>query len=144
MPLPETFDHRGLAVLTLSECLQRLRVTSLGRLAFVQSGSVVIVPVNYVLDGMTVMLRSTLGTKLQVAEDSRPVGFEIDGRDPDPGPAWSVLVQGVAQVVDDPVTVRRCENLDLAPAPGHDPTASWIGIRADEISGRQIPLYRFS
>src|SRR3954447_15640087 len=72
MPLPETFDHRGLAVLTLSECLQRLRVTSLGRLAFVQSGSVVIVPVNYVLDGMTVMLRSTLGTKLQVAEDSRP------------------------------------------------------------------------
>jgi uncharacterized protein len=144
MTLPETFDHRGLAVLTLSECLQRLRVTSLGRLAFVQSGSVVIVPVNYVLDGMTVMLRSSSGTKLQVAEDARPVGFEIDGHDPEPGPAWSVLVQGVAQVVDDPATVRRCENLALAPAPGHDPTASWIGIRADEISGREIPLYRFS
>ena len=59
-------------------------------------------------------------------------------------PAWSVLVQGVAQVVDDPVAVRRCENLDLAPAPGDDPTACWIGIRPDEISGRQIPLYRFS
>jgi uncharacterized protein len=131
-------DHRGTAVLSLQECLGRLSSTTIGRVAFVHAGSVVILPVNFVVDGLGVVFRSAYGSKLQLAEDSAQVGFEADGYDARSGAGWSVLVQGFAQVVDDPVAVTRFNRLGLRSALPDDGSVQWIRIRADEITGREI------
>jgi hypothetical protein len=131
-------DHRGTAVLSLQECLVKLASTTLGRVAFLHDGSVVVFPVNYVVDGLSVVFRSTYGTKLQLAEDSGPVTFEIDHEDRDGHTGWSVLVQGVARIVDDPVAATRFHRLGLRPALADDPTGQWIQIRVEQITGREL------
>jgi hypothetical protein len=131
-------DHRGTAVLSLQESLVKLGSTTLGRLAFAHAGGIVILPVNFVVDGLGVAFRSAYGTKLQRAEDVGPVAFEADAYDAVSRAGWSVLVQGVARVVDDPVAVTRLRRLGLIAALPDDPGAQWIRVRADEITGREI------
>ena len=58
-------------------CLQLLSEHNLGRLAVVSSGQPLIFPVNYTLDGGTVVFRTDAGNKLRRAI-GRPVSFEID------------------------------------------------------------------
>src|SRR5438046_7241360 len=87
-------DHRDLAVLTLAECLDRLRSTPIGRVAFVDRGGPVILPVNHGIDGTDVVFRTTYGSKLQIAEDAGHVAFEADGIDVRTHRGWSVLVKG--------------------------------------------------
>ncbi len=136
---PVPADHRGIDVLTLRECLDRLRSTPVGRLAFVDSGSPVILPVNHGLDGTDVVFRTTYGSKLQVAEDARKVAFEVDGIDTRTHHGWSVLVKGVAGPVYDPADVARYEALEVSAWAGLDAgPAVWIRLRPEEISGREI------
>jgi nitroimidazol reductase NimA-like FMN-containing flavoprotein (pyridoxamine 5'-phosphate oxidase superfamily) len=120
------------------ECLALLAETSVGRLAFVDGDWPVILPVNYALDGETIVFRTDPGLKLANVP-LRNVAFEIDGVDPDTGTGWSVLVRGhtfeITRAIDRRSTVRL--ELPLHPfAPGEK--VHWIQIEADEISGRRL------
>ena len=132
-------DHRGVAVLTLEECLDRLNSTPVGRIAFVDSGSPVILPVNHGVDGTDIVFRTTFGSKLQVAEDAGHVAFEVDGVDARTHRGWSVLVKGVARPVYDAGDVERYEALGVSSWAGVDPAETvWIRLRPEEISGREL------
>jgi nitroimidazol reductase NimA-like FMN-containing flavoprotein (pyridoxamine 5'-phosphate oxidase superfamily) len=138
-PTDRPMDHRGVAVLTLEECLDRLRSTPVGRIAFVERGGPVILPVNHGIDGTDVVFRTTLGSKLQVAEDHGTVAFEVDGIDTRTHRGWSVLVKGVARPVYEADTIERYEALHVSSWAGIDPAeAVWIRLRPDEVTGRQI------
>ena len=65
MSLP--LDHSGMAVLGMDECLDRLRSSRVGRLAFVDRGEPMIVPVNHGMDGDSVIVRTAPGSKLVAA-----------------------------------------------------------------------------
>jgi hypothetical protein len=135
-------DHRGVAVLTFEECLDRLRSTPIGRLAFVERGGPVILPVNHGVDGTDVVFRTTLGSKLQVAEDAGAVAFEVDGVDVRTHRGWSVLVKGVTRPVYDAEAVERCEALGISSWANLGPAdAVWIRLRPDEVTGREVAPY---
>jgi len=120
------------------ECLALLAGRSIGRLVVVRQGEPLAFPMNYVLDGRTVAVRSDPGTKLDAATLGR-VAFEVDEIDPVSHEGWSVLVKGVGRDVTDGVDAWSQE----IRATGVEPWAEgekrhWIAIGASHISGRRI------
>lgn len=82
------------------ECLALLSSRSVGRLAYVaRAGVPDIVPVNYVVAGDQILIRTGSGPKLQAAERAETVAFEIDDVDEDTHSGWSVVVTGQLTVV---------------------------------------------
>jgi CBS domain-containing protein len=132
-------DRRGLVVLTMDECLARLRSTPIGRFAFVVQGAPVVLPVNYGLDGTTVVFRTTWGSKLQIAQATERVAFEADGFDAATKSGWSVLVQGRAEAVYEEADAERYARLGVRTWAGVDRDTVWVRLRPDEISGRELP-----
>lgn len=132
-------DRRGLAVLDLDECLNRLRSVGVGRLAFVEGGVPVILPVNHGVDGMNIVFRTTWGSKLDVAQAAENAAFEVDGFDENRSTGWSVLVRGSTSVAYEDVDIRRYEALRVPRWAPADSYPVWVVLRPDEISGREIP-----
>ncbi|MEX0869646.1 MAG: pyridoxamine 5'-phosphate oxidase family protein [Nitriliruptoraceae bacterium] len=131
-------DRHGLEVLSLAQCLTLLRSRPVGRLAYIDAGEPTVVTVNFLVDGSSVVMRSLSGAKLDIAVVGEPVAFQLDDHDPVRRTGWSVLVRGVAMLVDDVEAIERyAQELDSWAV--HDPaSATWIRIVADEVSGRRI------
>ena len=126
-----------LASLSEAECRELLATRSLGRLAYVaRAGVVDIVPVNYTMDGGTVLLRSGPGPKLQAAERREIVAFEVDDIDEQTRVGWSVVVTGVALRVGP-------EQAALTPGAAPEPWATGprrytVRITPRRIDGRRL------
>ncbi len=131
-------DRRtGLEELDREECLRLLGSAPIGRLAVVVAGRPLVFPVNFALDGESIVLRTDTGTKLHGARNA-PVAFECDGIDPMYHTGWSVLVVDDIDEVIEPLDVARFERLPLGPwAPAPKPT--WLRLRTHTITGRRIP-----
>jgi nitroimidazol reductase NimA-like FMN-containing flavoprotein (pyridoxamine 5'-phosphate oxidase superfamily) len=81
--------------LPIDVCLQLLARHRFGRLAFVApDGSPAILPVDYVFDEPSLLVRDDGGKLRQVALTN--VAFEVDGVDDGEGSRWSVTVRGPA------------------------------------------------
>jgi CBS domain-containing protein len=137
-------DHRGLRVLSLERCVERLRQAPVGRLAFIHDGDPVVLPVNHGLDELDVVFRTTWGSKLQLAQSSGPVAFEVDGVDENRETGWSVLVKGTASIVYESSDLERLERLGVGAWAGVGDDAFWVRIRAQEITGREVAVGRRS
>jgi hypothetical protein len=131
-------DHRGLRVLGLDECLERLRSAPLGRVAFVDTGEPVVFPVNHAIDGVDVVFRTSWGSKLEVAESSGVVAYEVDGYDSRNESGWSVVVKGTAQLVYETVDTDRYDQLGLRSWADIKGLGFWVRIRPVEITGREV------
>ena len=94
-------DRNGLDILEREECLRLLSASSVGRLAVTMGALPVILPVNFLLDGDRVLIRTTSGTKLDAATRNAVVAFEVDDVDPIAHSGWSVCVTGMARDVTD-------------------------------------------
>jgi uncharacterized protein len=138
MAVTAATDRHDLEVLPLAQCLALLRSRPLGRLAYLDAGAPSVVPVNHLVDGSTVVMRSLSGGKLDAAIVGHPVAFQLDDHDPSRGTGWSVLVRGRADLVEDDADIERYDN-ELDSWAVHEPhLASWIRIVPDEISGRRL------
>lgn len=127
----------GLEELDRDECLRLLAHAPIGRLAVVVAECPLVFPVNFTVDGTAIVFRTDHGTKLHGARQGL-VAFECDGIDLEYHTGWSVLVQGRAEEVENPVEIARLERLPLGPwCPGPKPV--WLRIRARSIAGRRIP-----
>lgn len=133
-----SLDHSGLGVLSHEECLRRLNSARVGRVAFVENGEPIILPVNHVVDGESVVFRTALGAKLAAAEDGVPAAFEVDAYDVDRWAGWSVVIRGVASVVEDPAEVARLATLGVSPWANLVERKNWVRIRAYSLTGREI------
>ena len=131
-------DHSGLAVLPKDECLRRLREARVGRVAFIEQGEPVILPVNHGMDGDAVVFLTAPGSKLLAAEDEMPVAFEVDGYDSDRRAGWSVLVRGSATIVDEQADVKRLIALGVSPWADLAERAHWVRIKAYSLTGREV------
>jgi nitroimidazol reductase NimA-like FMN-containing flavoprotein (pyridoxamine 5'-phosphate oxidase superfamily) len=132
-------DHSGIEVIPRDECLRLLGDEVVGRVGFVAGGAPEVLPVNYVLDGDSVVFRTAAGTKLDGVMRS-PVVFEVDRVDRDRRSGWSVVVHGVAHEVttlDQPALRERLAGLPLEPwVPGDK--AHVVRIVARSITGRRV------
>ena len=134
-------DHSGLRVMGADECLERIRSTAVGRVAFSRDGQIVLLPVHHVVRGMAVYFRTSGGSKIEAAADHDPMGFEVDGYDASAATGWSVTLSGTASVVDDDDCAAELDGFDRLPWPiggagGRD--SVWIRIRSDQITGREL------
>ena len=123
----------ALVELARDECLLLLGVFTVGRVAIaLPSGSVLVVPVNYVLDGEAIVFRSDPGEKLDQLHGT-PVSFQIDFIDPVHHTGWSVLVQGTGHRGARPKSNTSTSNRGRAArsptgcawCPGRSPGGAW-------------------
>ncbi|MBI4901116.1 MAG: pyridoxamine 5'-phosphate oxidase family protein [Actinobacteria bacterium] len=122
-------------VLDESRCWDLLASQSVGRLATAVQGMPEIFPVNFVVDGETVVFRTAEGSKLMELVINEQVCFEVDGWNENRG--WSVVVKGLAEVIPSGEEHDRVEALPLRP---WVPTVktNFVRVTATEISGRRF------
>lgn len=104
----------GTVHLSESECWSLLASHTVARLAVDVGGQPDIFPINYIVDGKSIVFRSGAGTKLAGAVLSRHVAIEIDGLDDDRS-VWSVVVKGIAHEVEGMAERWAADDLPLYP-----------------------------
>jgi nitroimidazol reductase NimA-like FMN-containing flavoprotein (pyridoxamine 5'-phosphate oxidase superfamily) len=127
------------AHLSPEECWALLRGADLGRLATTVTGRVDIVPVNYAVDGETLLVRTAPGGKLTRLTLADQVAFEVDEVDREAGEAWSVVVHGTAVELRGEDERLAALRLPLRPLEG-SPKVRWVRIRPSRLTGRRFPL----
>lgn len=136
-------DSNGLEVLERAECLVLLGSVPLGRLVFTDRALPAVQPVNFVLDGEEIVIRSSAGSKLAAATRGAIVAFEVDEFDEDARTGWSVTVVGQAEEISDPVRLQHARRLPLRPwSPGD--RDHFISVSAERVTGRRIHRTRHS
>lgn len=122
-------------------CLRLLASVPVGRVGVSIGALPAVLPVNFVLVGTTIVVRTVPGTKLDAAMQGAVVAFEADSYALDGSSGWSVMVQGRCFEVTEPAS--------LAPAIAQ--LESWaldgsaqrvIRIEVSFISGRQFQRRR--
>lgn len=96
-----------------------------------------ILPVNYALDGRSLVFRTAPGKKLAAVGRQERVVFEVDDVDPDWSRGWSVVLRGFAEHVTDPDDVARLDELPLHPW-DPAPKTDYVSITTHVVSGREI------
>ena len=100
-----------LEVLSSDKCWRHLARRVVGRVGFDLGHGPRIHPVNYRLDGRTIVLRTTDGTELarfvELFGAGSLMAFEVDEIDYEWHEGWSVLVEGRVETVDDPDELHR-------------------------------------
>jgi uncharacterized protein len=131
-------DHAGLEILPFGDCLRLLRSVPVGRIGFFADGEIVILPVNYLVDGQDVIFRTGAGSKLTSVGSKNLVGFEADCYDAPARSGWSVVASGFTEIVDSDAEIRRLDNLGLRSWVDSADAPSWIRIRPTSITGRRV------
>lgn len=124
--------------LTDDECWQRLadHPAKVGRIG-IGGPSPDILPVNYALDGRSLVFRTGPGRKLSAVGRGERVVFEVDDIDPDWSRGWSVVLRGFAAHVTDADEIAQLDQLPLRPwdpAPKRD----YVRVTTHLVSGREI------
>lgn len=135
----KTIDARtGIERIDLDECLRLLAADEIGRLAIVAGSSPAVFPVNYALDGETIVFRTDEGTKLSAAERA-PACFEIDCFDRDNRTGWSVVASGRLEELTrySAAALARAQKLPIGPWAG-GAKAHWMRLVPDRITGRRV------
>lgn len=116
-----------------AECWDRLGEQELGRIVTHVAEVLDIFPVNYVVDGRSVVFRTAEGSKLFGLTVNDAVLFEVD--DHTVADAWSVVLRGHARVLESADEHTAAEALPLRP---WVPTVKYnfVRITPTRISGR--------
>jgi nitroimidazol reductase NimA-like FMN-containing flavoprotein (pyridoxamine 5'-phosphate oxidase superfamily) len=132
-------SHATMEVIPTEECYRLLATHEIGRIGVNAEHYPLIFPVNYGLDGTTVVIRTRPGTILRAAEHAN-VTFEVDEIDRQTHSGWSVLVRGQAEEVGPEhraELVSRTHGTGVQPwAPGEH--GSWLRLIVHDVSGRRI------
>jgi nitroimidazol reductase NimA-like FMN-containing flavoprotein (pyridoxamine 5'-phosphate oxidase superfamily) len=123
--------------LSEEECWELLGSSELARIAFAAAGDVEIFPVNAVVDRRTIVFCTAEGTKLAGAAVFHRVAVEADGLDPETGLAWSVVLKGDAEVLEDFNDIYAAQELPLHPwHPGFKDR--FVRVKPRDIQGRRF------
>jgi nitroimidazol reductase NimA-like FMN-containing flavoprotein (pyridoxamine 5'-phosphate oxidase superfamily) len=130
-------DAIQLEELSSERCVERLRDGTVGRIAVVQDGYPIVVPVNYRVVGepdLWLVIRTRPGGVIE--QSSARVAFQIDGIDPEHKEGWSVLVRGALRgLTDDSPEVRA--HIDPHPWLSQERDL-WLAIQPLTITGRAL------
>ena len=143
---------RRIEVLDRNECLALLSGRQVGRVAWTPEpvtaptpavahraglvGAPALVPVTFVLDGDSVVIRTVHGSRLGREAPGRPVTFEADDVRTTTREGWSVIASGVARLETDPTETSRLAGLLQSWAPGFKDL--WLRVPLQHVSGRRL------
>lgn len=126
----------GVQELTLAECWRLLQISSLGRLAVIApDGHPDVFPLNYIVHGGAILLRSAAGTKLRSIATHSAVALEVDGTDV--RSHWSVVVRARAHHMESDAAIAASGIRHLV---SWSPTAkhNFICLTPDTVTGRRF------
>ncbi|MDO5285669.1 MAG: pyridoxamine 5'-phosphate oxidase family protein [Actinomycetia bacterium] len=128
-------NENPISVLDEARAWDLLAGQQVGRLATSLDRMPEIFPVNFALDGESIVFRTAEGSKLVEVVLNEQVAFEVDGWDDNGG--WSVVARGAAEVIQDADGLSRAEALPLRP---WVPTvkSNFVRIQVESISGRSF------
>lgn len=122
-------------ILSEDESWRRLGGVALGRLVTSFAGEPEIFPVNFVVQGRTVLFRTSEGTKLFSAVANSIVLFEADDHNVAEG--WSVIVRGRARLLRTDAEIDEAERAQLMPWTAI-PKVHYVRVTPSEITGRHF------
>ncbi|MBG0830125.1 pyridoxamine 5'-phosphate oxidase family protein [Planomonospora sp. ID67723] len=139
-------DSTGLRVLSRAECMELLASAPIGRIVFTDRALPAVQPVNYVLDGERLVIRTRAGSKLATAVRDAVVALEADAFDPAGRTGWSVTVVGHARAVPEGREFSRLALLPLTPWTPRDGQRPehrdhYIVLPVEQVSGRRVEAY---
>ncbi len=120
------------------ECWNLLAGAQVGRIGLRVGEEVEVLPVNFTLDGRSILFRTAEDSVLNEAS-MRTIAFEVDRFEETTHEGWSVLVKGFARDIGDAIgaDAERMRRLSLATwAPG--PRPRWFQIEPDTVTGRRV------
>jgi len=128
---PPPSNH--LLELTPDECWALAASQPVGRLAWTGPQGPTVVPVNFVVTGRRVHVRTAAYSALARECDDSEVAFEVDQFDPGHRTGWSVLMRGRA-------------HLQYGDSDGSDEPDVWpagsrglqVTVDVDEVTGRRV------
>ncbi|HLN41464.1 MAG TPA: pyridoxamine 5'-phosphate oxidase family protein [Acidimicrobiales bacterium] len=132
-------EHAGtVEELGRDECLTRMATQRLGRLGVVVDGVPLVLPMQFAMEGETVVLQTNQGAKTLNAPLTS-VSFEVDHVDWDKGVGWSVLLQGYGADISSALDQRSEALRSLTVQSWAPPPADrWLKIIPRKITGRVI------
>lgn len=131
------FNEDVFRKLSVEQSIARLADVQPGRIVLQRKDALEIFPVNFVVDGESVYFRTAEGNKLFTINLGHEVLFEADGLDGQT--AWSVVIRGTAEVLENRAEIEHAESLNLRP---WAPTLkyNWVRVTAREITGREFEI----
>ena len=127
-----TTPHDTVQELDEVQAWEFLTAHRIGRLAIVIGGEPDIFPVNYVVDGQSLVFRTAEGSKLLAASLGGRMAFQVDEWTHEG--AVSVLAHGTPHVMEGEER-ESATSLELDPwVPTHK--EHWVRLEVDEIAGR--------
>ena len=127
---------RRLVAIAEEECWQLVATRRWGRLLVVVADHPELFPVDHLVDGRSLLVRTEEGTKLRAALGAR-VGFEVDEVDDDARLGWTVMLAGYANEVFDTRELDLAE-IDADEAVWTGDRVHWLRIVPFKVSGRRL------
>ncbi len=131
-----TLDGVGAEALSRSDCLRLLDTAPWGRVAISIGALPSILPVQFALEGESIVFRAAPGGALDAATRGTVVAFEADGVQPELGP-WSVLVVGTARHLTRDEDLARLQHLALRAWSTTCPDR-FVTLSPEVVSGRRL------
>ncbi|MCP3989380.1 MAG: pyridoxamine 5'-phosphate oxidase family protein [Actinomycetia bacterium] len=126
--------------LSEDQCWRMLAKKKVGRLAVSVENRPDIFPVNYQIDGDSIVVRTAAGLKLAAATLGPSVAFEVDALDELNHSGWSVVVHGPASEVEGVEELIDADRLLIEPwSRGPAVKNRYLRIKPSELTGRRIP-----
>jgi nitroimidazol reductase NimA-like FMN-containing flavoprotein (pyridoxamine 5'-phosphate oxidase superfamily) len=126
--------------LSQDQCWRMLAKKKVGRLAVSIDNRPDIFPVNYQLDGETIVVRTAPGLKLAAATLGTGVAFEVDSLDEMNHSGWSVVIHGTATEIESVEELLEADRLLIEPwSRGGAVKNRYLRIEVAEVTGRMIP-----
>lgn len=129
----------GLATLSRTQCQRLLGGVTVGRRVFTEHAPLDVRPVNFVLIGRDIVVKTGPRLKFAAAHRGDVVAFDVDRVETSSRMGWSVLVVGRAWVITD------IDELVAVADPRRRPRVRagderFIRIAGERISGRRVRL----
>jgi len=119
-----------------------LTASTVGRVGFTQDGGIKIIPVNYVLDGRTLIIRTSPTSSVAAIPDSTmEVAFQVDYHGAVTGSGWSVLLNGTAIVLTEDEVAALEMPSRIVPWAGGDRSLH-LRFTPRTIEGRRVTRHR--
>ncbi|MGB5759268.1 MAG: pyridoxamine 5'-phosphate oxidase family protein [Acidimicrobiales bacterium] len=130
-------DKHDLVELSEEQCWWHLAEMTVGRLAVSVANRPDIFPVNYRIDGETIVVKTAPGFKLAAATLGDGVAFEVDKLDESARTGWSVVVHGTAAEVELLEDLLAADDLHVEPWASGSKN-HYIRITPSDLTGRAI------
>jgi nitroimidazol reductase NimA-like FMN-containing flavoprotein (pyridoxamine 5'-phosphate oxidase superfamily) len=131
-----TGTERSLEALSSRECIALLTGKQVGRAVFTERALPAVVPVNFAVHSDAIVLCTASDTRLASAASRGVLAFQVDDIDPQTRSGWSVVVVGVAELVESSQEQASIRSLLRPWAPGTNDVFIRLPLRV--VTGRRI------